>query len=196
MLGVVAYKVMGPPPVKPKYVLPQEPTLVMVENAHASSVVIPEADALARVVYDDLHEHNVAPLVEPTKVHDLRDLNPIAFSKMSIAEVARKVGARRVVYVNVTRLDIDTPAGSDLYKVGVSAGVKVVDAATAHTAWPESGEPEPYNYESPMQRIQPGTSRAALQQEILRQAGVEIARWFYEYQPETMGEENKDVKLR
>jgi hypothetical protein len=196
-VGVLAYKLVGPPAVKPRYVLPPtEPALVMVENAHASSGVIPEADALARVVHDDMKEHLVAPMVDPTAVHDLRDANPLAFSKMTIAEVARKVGARRVVYVNVHRLDIEIPQGSDLFRVGVTAGVKVVDATTAHTAWPESGEPEIYNYDSPMQRIQPGTSRTGLQQEILRQAGVEIARWFYEYKPETMTEENKDLKLR
>jgi hypothetical protein len=195
-LGAFSYKILGPPAVKPKYVMPREPTLIMVENAHSSSVVIPEADALARVIYDDLTEHEVAPLVDPSKVHDLRDTNPIAFSKMTITEVARRLGARQVLYIQVNRLDIDIPAGSDVVRVSVSADVKVVSATTAATVWPESGEPENYSHESPMRRIQTGLSRSGLQQQILRQAGVEIARWFYEYKPETMSEENADVKLR
>jgi hypothetical protein len=195
-IGVFAYKVLGPPPVPPRYVMPKEPTLVMVENAHSSSMVIPEADALARVVYDDLTEHQVAPLVDPTMVHDLRDANPIAFSKMTIAEVARKLGAKRVLYVHINRLDIDIPQGTEVVRASVSADVKVVNATTAQTAWPESGEAETYSYETPMQRIPHGASRAGLQQQILRQAGTEIARWFYEYKPETMSEEHADMKLR
>ena len=186
----------GPPAVKPRYVMPKEPTLIMIENAHASSVVIPEADALARVVYDELTEHQVAPLIDPVKVHDLRDTNPVAFSKMTITDIARRLGAKKVLYVQVNRLDIDIPPGTEVVKVGMSADVKVVDAATAQTVWPESGEPEAYIHETPVRRIEPGTSRSPLQQQILRQAGVEIARWFYEYKPETMTEENQDVRLR
>src|SRR5687767_3518641 len=135
-------------------------------------------------------------MVDPSKVHDLRDANPIAFSKMTITDVARKLGAKQVLYVHVNRLDVEAQPGGDVVRMRVSANIKVVDATTAQPVWPETGEPESYDYESPLERVTPSMSQAGLQQQILRSAGTEIARWFYKYQPETMREENKDVKLR
>jgi hypothetical protein len=79
------YKVAGPPPIPPKYIFPQKPLLLLVENSHSSSVAIPEADELSRVVYDDLVEHKVAPMIDPAKVQRLRDEDAPAFGKMSIS---------------------------------------------------------------------------------------------------------------
>jgi hypothetical protein len=194
--SALMYKVMGPPAIPPKYVFPQKPVLLLVENAHSGSVAIPEADELSKVVYDELQAHQVAPLIDPARVHELRDRDGAAFSKMTISEIGRQLGAAQVLYLHVDQLDIDVPQGSDVVKVKIAIEAKAIDVATAQTVWPMSGETEPYKYESRPERLETGMTRAALSHQVLRESGEEIARWFYAFKPETMGEENQDLKLR
>jgi len=194
--SALLYKLYGPPPIPPKYVVPHEPLLLLVENAHSGSVAIPEADELARVIYDDLQEHHVAPLVDFAKLHELRDHNPQAFGKMTIADIGRALGAKQVLYLHVDQINIEQPQGGDVVRLKIAVQAKMVDVPTAITVWPTSGETEPYIHETRLQRIEPGTTKSGLNHQILRQSGTDIARWFYQYQPETMTEENADERLR
>jgi hypothetical protein len=187
---------MGPPPIPARYKVPQSPLLVLVENAHSGSIAMPETDALSQVIYEDLQEHKVAPLVDPNKVQELRDRNPAMFNKMSISEVGRQVGAQQVLYIQVNQLDIEAPPASDVVRLKIAVKVQMVETANARTTWPDSGDQEPFEMETPWQRIEPGTSRSSLNHQILRDSGQEIAQWFYDFKPETMKEENKGQKLR
>ena len=193
--GVLAYKVFGPPPVPARYTPPNNwPMLVLVENPFSGAVAIPEADELSRVIYHDLDEHKVAPMIDPAKVNDLRDHSPNMFAKLSIAEVGRMLGAKQVLYVHIDRLDIET--ASDMVKTHMAATVKVVNAESAMTMFPQSGESEPFDHATPHTRIESTTSGSKLKRLLLREGGMEIARWFYSWKPETMAEENHDVNLR
>jgi hypothetical protein len=194
--SAILYKLRGPDAIPPKYVVPQHPLLLLVENAHSGAVAIPEADELARVIYDDLQEHKVAPLIDPAKVHDLRDAGANAFGKMSIAQIGQRLGAAQVLYLRVDKLDIEVPQGSEMVRVRIAIKASIIDVATAQTVWPTSGDTEPYDYESKLQRADASLTRNALNHQFLRESGQEIARWFYPYQPETMREENQDIKLR
>ncbi len=194
--GAILYKFLGPPAIPARYNMPKTPLLVLVENAHSGAIAIPETDALAAVIYEDLHANQVAPLIDPSKVHELRDHNPTTFSKMSIAEIGQRVGAQQILYIRVHQLDIEAPPASDVVRLKIGAKIRIVETASARTTWPDSGDTEAFDVETPWQRIEPGTSRSSLNQEILRESGEEIARWFYAYKPETMTEENKGQKLR
>lgn len=191
------YRTVGPPPIPARYTPPKDqPMLVLVENVHSGSQALPEADDLGRVMYDTLKANDVAPLVDPTKLHGLRDANAQAFAKMSIAEIGRAVGARQVLYVDVKQLDLENPPGSEVVKARVSVVVKVVDVATARPAWPESGDGEPYVHETRLARVTDMSTRGSISRQVLRESGEQLSRWFYNFKPETMGEENADVKLR
>ena len=195
--GAIAYKVLGPPPVPARYTPPNnQPMLVLVENPFSGAVAIPEADELAQVIYHDLDEHKVAPMIDPAKINDLRDHSPNMFAKLSIAEIGRMLGAKQVLYVHIDRLDVDQAPGSDMVKTRMAATIKVVDATTAMTNFPQSGETEPFEHETPHVRLEASTNRSELKRLLLRAGGMEIARWFYPWKPDTMAEENRDVKLR
>jgi hypothetical protein len=194
--GALAYKIFGPSEIPARYSVPKTPLLVLVENAHSGSIAMPEADALSQVIFDDLQEHHVAPLIDPIKVHELRDHNPTGFAKLSIAEIGRELGAQQVLYIRVHQLDIESPPASGAVRLKIGANIRIVETASARTTWPESGDTEAYDVETPWQRIEPGTSRSGLNQEVLRESGEEIARWFYAYKPENMKEENKGEQLR
>jgi len=194
--SAILYKFMGPPPIPPKYVVPQTPLLLLVENAYSGAVAIPESDELASVIYGDLHDHKVAPLIELARLHELRDASPQAFSKMTIAQIGHALGAAQVLYLHVDQLDIEVPQGSEMVRVKVSVKAKIIDVASALTVWPVSGDTEPYDNETRLQRADATITRSSLNHQMLRDSGLEISRWFYAYQPETMHEENQDVKLR
>jgi hypothetical protein len=83
-----------------------------------------------------------------------------------------------------------------MVKTRIAASLKVVNATTAVTAWPVAGDAESFEHQTPYRRIESGTTASQLKREILRDSGVELARWFYPWKPETMAEENRDVKLR
>ncbi len=129
-------------------------------------------------------------------MHDLRDAGAAAFGKMSIAQIGQRLGAAQVLYLRVDKLDIEVPQGSEMVRVKIAIKANIIDVATAQTVWPTSGDTEPYDYESKLQRADAPLTRNALNHQILRESGQEIARWFYAYQPETMREENQDSKLR
>jgi hypothetical protein len=194
--SALLYKFAGPPAIPPKYVVPQRPLLLLVENAHSGAVALPEADELTRVIYDDLLEHKVAPLIDPARVHDLRDAAPQSFGKMSIAQIGQRLGAAQVLYLHVDQLDIEVPQGSEMVRVKIAIKARMIDVPTAQTVWPMSGDTEPYDFETRLQRADTSITRSSLNHQMLRDSGVEIARWFYAYQPETMREENQDLKLR
>jgi len=194
--SAILYKFMGPPPIPPKYVVPQTPLLLLVENAYSGAVAIPESDELASVIYDDLNQHKVAPMIELARLHELRDSSPQAFSKMSIAQIGKQLGAAQVLYLHVDQLDIEVPQGSEMVRVKVSVKAKIIDVASALTVWPVSGDTEPYDNETRLQRADATITRSSLNHQMLLDSGLEISRWFYAYQPETMHDENQDVKLR
>jgi hypothetical protein len=195
--GALLYRTLGPPPIPARYAPPKDlPLLVLVENVHSGSQALPEADDLAKVMYDDLKENKVAPLVDPARLHDLRDADSKGFAKMTIAQIGQAVGARQVLYVHVRQLDLENPPGSEVVKARVAVDVKVVDVATARTAWPDNGETEPFAHETRLERVTEQSTRSAISRQVLRESGEQLARWFYDFKPETMGEENADVKLR
>jgi hypothetical protein len=207
--GALWYKAVGPEAFPPKFSPTKtQPLLIMVENAHATSGSVPEADELTQVMYDELKDNlykdlkteqkdkPINNLVDPEQVHLLRAAHPAAFQKMSISEIGRKVGAKQIIYVTLRQFVYEMPAGGDNLRLKMNAAVRVVDADTTQTIWPDGEEGEVFEYESPYSRITAETNEHTLKREVLRKAGTEIARWFYPYQADSMSEENRDFKLR
>lgn len=194
--AAIMYKTMGPPPVPARYVpAANDPLLVIVENA-AAQASIPEADELGHALYLDLKDNNVAPMIDPDQVQGLRQSTPTAFARMGIAEIGRKLGAKQVLYVSLRQALFENPPGSDSARMIISARIRMVDAQSANTLWPQSGGEESLEYQSGYRRLTPDINANVLKREILAQCGVEIGRWFHQWQPENMTEENKDVRLR
>jgi hypothetical protein len=91
---------------------------------------------------------------------------------------------------------METPASADVIRARIAVEVKVVDPQTAQVRWPSTGDSAPYEYETPYVRITPENSEASVRSTTIRQTATDIARWFYLWKPETMKEENPDVKIR
>jgi len=194
--SAIAYKVFGPAPVPARYAPPKEPMLVMVEEANASAGPMLESEELALAIRQQLAEHDVAPLIDPQEVQRLRDSAPAGFRQMGISEIGRRVGARQVLYVAIRRFDLESPQAADVMRARLAVELKVIDTQSAEVRWPESGDAEPYEYESDYVRLTPQNHPAAIRSSAIRLAAGDIGRMFYKWKPETMQEENQDLKIR
>jgi hypothetical protein len=83
-----------------------------------------------------------------------------------------------------------------MQRVRVAMEVKVVDAGTQSVRWPVTGEAETFEYESPFTRLTPQRPQAAVRRGAVDHVATEVARWFYDWKPETMGEENREERIR
>jgi len=195
--GALGYKIFGPPDVPARYVPPKDqPLVVLVESSHSPAASVPEAEELVHALHLDLEEHKVAPMVEMRKVHELRDTEGKSFSRLTISEIGRRVGARQIVYIDLMQCDLLSDPGSEVYKLKLSAKVRVVDAVTAQTLWPDAEGGEPFEYETRPTRATTDMSASYIKREALKLTGNEIARMFYAWKPDTMSEENRDSRLR
>jgi|SRR5687768_414236 len=194
--AAILYKTVGPPKVPARYAPPQEPMLVLVEEATAGSGYHVETEELGLALSEELVANKVAPMVDVREVHRLRDAGPAAFRQMGIAQIGREVGAKQVLYVALKRVEFEAPDQSDMQRVRAAIDVKVVDTATQSVRWPITGEAEMYEYESPYGRVSAQRTRAMLRRETIDHMGREVARWFYAWKPVTMGEENQEEKIR
>ena len=194
--AAILYKTVGPPKVPARYAPPKEPMLVLVEEASAGLGYHVETEELALALSEELVANSVAPMVDVREVHRLRDAGPAAFRQMGIAQIGREVGAKQVLYVALKRVDFEAPDQSDMQRARVAIDVKVVDTATQSVRWPITGEAEMYEYESPYGRLTAQRTRAMMRRDTVDHMAREVARWFYSWRPETMGEENQEEKIR
>lgn len=195
--GALFYKVAGPPPVPARYEPPKDqPLVVLVEAAHSPATSVPEAEELLQALNKDLIDNKVAPIIEQRLVDELRDAHGGNFNKLSISEIGRRVGARKVIYVDLTECSLQSDPGSDVFKLKVAARVRVVDAMTAQTLWPEAEAGEAFDYETRPARATTDVTPSQIKREALKLTGMEIARYFYAWKPDTMSEENRSERLR
>src|SRR5687768_5575617 len=87
LIGALAAKTAPPPSVPAQYVLPQRPTVVLVENYRLTSDMGVDADLLARQIESELKDHQKAPLVNSQAVSGLREQKGQKFRDMRIAEI-------------------------------------------------------------------------------------------------------------
>jgi hypothetical protein len=185
IVGAAADKIVGPPEVKAHYVPPQEPLLVLAENYQHPSEMMVEAEQLVQKVAKQLEEHKVAPIVDPTAPFNLKASKPAEYQRMTIAQIGRTLGARQIVYVDITQSNVFVAQASEMLKGKAIVRVRVVDAETGNTRWPEEGgDGYPLIVETPMLREGQGVDEASVRMQLQEMMGEKIAQLFYTYKPQ------------
>ena len=185
--GVTANEIAGGNHLMPaKFVPPNEPTLVLVENDRMSGGGDPDCRRLAQFIGHDLEEHKVVPLVTDDALFRLRDSDPGAFARLSIAALGRAAGAKQIIYVSILTYEKDTPLGSDHIKWSASVRVKVVDAQTGESRWPlELSDGQPLSAETDFTQIQPNGAGSDHVRDNLNQVlAVDIGKLFHDWNRE------------
>lgn len=183
-VGVVAYKVMGPPATPAKYPLSNEPTLVLVESYKNPTDTFVVSEQLARSVMEDLQEADQKrELVPLERLFRLRDAEPTRFGKMKVSEVAGELGAAQVIYVDVQQSTIEPIAGGEYIRGSMLVRVKVISASGA-LLWPENSEGYPVGIETPTVQTGKGSNASTLQDSMAQNVGTSIGRLFHKWKAE------------
>jgi hypothetical protein len=184
ILGFVADKTTTGETKDANYVLPSEPTVVIVENWRNPTGAAIDAEQVQREVSENLASHQIGPQIDPTAVIDLKSRRR-DFGKLSIAEIGKLVGAKQVVYINLTNTSLTAAEGSDSYTGKVTARVKVVDTESGEARWPtDSVEGYPISISTPVATARNESDRNELREKLLAAASDRISKLFYKARAE------------
>ena len=162
-----------------RYILSKEPMVVIAENWRNPSGTAIDAEQIEREVYENLRDHKIGPQIDPTAVIDLQSQRS-DFATMSIAQIGKLVGAKQVVYVNLTETSLIAAEGSDVLNGKVTARVKVVDVETGQARWPtDAADGFPVSVSTPMAMARDEPHETALREKLLATAADKISRLFY-----------------
>ena len=135
-LGVLMYKTAGDPDIPAQYELPQKKALVFAENFRHNSIAADDAELLGRLINARLSQQNLVPLVGHEKLLELKATNQAAYRKMTIVEIAQKLGAEQVIYVHLQSGGVSSMGGGSIKQGKASVLVRVIDVKTGENAWP------------------------------------------------------------
>ena len=187
-LAAVASKVSPAPTMDAEYKPAKEPTLVFVESYQNPDLYEVESDRLARDISFAFTEHKAFPVVPTQKLIELKGEKGSAFSKMDLPSVARAVGAKQVIYVNVLKFSADPPAGSEAVRGEAEAMVRFVDVKTGQTLFPrDSSVGRDVSYKTPA-LSEEGTTRDAVQKQLYQHMSEDISRLFYDWVNDEQGD--------
>lgn len=191
IVGPVASQLIGPQNEPPEYAPAKDkPLLVFVENYRNPSGLQQQSDELAQMISEKLGEVNAAPMVPQEKLISLRTEKGAAFDKMKIPEIGRDVGAGQIIYVNLKDCSIEGIIGGPDVRCNVDAVVKVVDANTGKTLWPDAGEGREFQHRSDYNLSEGKRTEESIKDTLLDDLSTEISLLFIPHPP--AGEHPKD----
>lgn len=187
-LAAVASKVKPPETIDAEYKPAKEPTVVFVESYQNPDLYAVESDRLARDISHEFTEHKAFPVVPPQKLIELKSASGPEFSKMDLPAVARAVGAKQVVYVNLIKFSADPPTGGETVQGESEAVVRFVDATTGQTLFPrDSSVGRDVRFKTSA-LSEEGTTRDAVQKQLYQHLSTEISHLFYNWTNEDQGD--------
>ena len=177
--SALLYKTTGDPKIPAEYKLKKVPTLVLMENFENPDLFEVQSERVSRDVVYQLTDQKVCPVVPLSKLADLRAKEGNAFRQMNIPAIGRAVGAKQVVYINLTEFSADPALGSEIMRGKVAALVKVVDADTGQTAWPQdTSAGRQIRFETP--DVHDSNGNIDVQEKLYQTLADKIARLFYD----------------
>jgi hypothetical protein len=193
-VGAIAYKLSPQPAVPAEYKPTKQTTLIMVENFRNPDLFEVESERLERDIGFAFTEQKLFPVVPVQKLLELKASDSASFSKMDIPGVARALGAKQVLYVELQQFSVDPPIASETMHGKVLAKVKMVDAETGETLWPrDSSIGHEVKYETPT--VSGDDTRAAVQEKLYQRLSSQIAKLFYDAPVDEINGDEPDVSL-
>lgn len=135
-IAAVLDKMPGDPTIAAVYVPAHDNMAVIVEDFQNPALIEEAAEHIDWLIANELIEHKVAPVINPSRLTVLRTSDPAGYRKMKIPQIGQEIGARQVLYVNVNSYAIESAVGTEALKAHAEARVKVVDCVTGQTRWP------------------------------------------------------------
>jgi hypothetical protein len=169
-----------------EYTPTREDMMILVEDSHNPDLLGTLGDRVMTGVAEDLTKNKINQLIDPHKVIEFAADDREGFHKMSIVGLAHKFKARQILYADVTSFNVTAPIGSETAKGTLTARVKIIDAQTGETRWPQDAGWRTVTVESPTLQLKAGGSLEPLNDYIVDRLSRNISELFYEH-PELNG---------
>ncbi len=180
LVSVVSERTVGQT-VKAKYVpIKTDSMLVLVESYELALDSPIESEHMTLTLNKTLADNKVAPMIDEQRLEKLRDTD--SYRQMSIAEIGRKVGAKQVLYVNITRAEIEKPTGSGQMRGHMEALVKIVDSQSADTRWPTDAPSEFVQITTQWIPQSPDKTDNDVRAQMSDEMADDIGKLFHDYQ--------------
>jgi hypothetical protein len=154
---------------------------VLVENFENPDLYAAPSERISRGIADSLTEKKVATFIDLTKINDLRTSDPKDYHKMDVPAIGRAVGAKQVIYVNLVKLNADSPIGGERFRGQAEVQVKVIDSETGHTLWPlDSSGGRVVRFDTKYAANQDDTQFALIQDQLCQNLTNRISALFHE----------------
>ena len=182
MVGFAAARVVGQWTPAAYVPAKDQPMVVIAEGRSAGAMMTVDSDQLARYVSDELSRYEIAPMIDPAAVMDLRSKNPAAFEKMRISEIGKLVGAKQVLHVMLVESAVQATV-DEVMRGKAEARVKVVDVATADLRFPsDSSQGQPVNAKTEAVDARDGATPSSVRQALHRELAIQIVRLFRKWE--------------
>jgi hypothetical protein len=175
-----------------EYTPTREDMLILVEDSHNPDLIGTLGDRVMNNVAEDLTTHKINQLIDPKKVLEFRSENREQYQKMSLLAVAHVFKARQVLYADVVSFSVDAPIGSETAKGTLTARIKIVDAQTGDTRWPQDAGARIVTVESPTLPLKADGSLEPLNDYIVDRLSQKISELFYVH-PKASGEQSEEM---
>lgn len=184
-VGAVLDKATTKPAIAAQYIPPKQPMLVLFEDYKNPDGAGIFADRLSSNVTAELKEHKIAPVIPPARLIEFRSNKGADYHQLKTPDIGRALGAKQILYGDITDFTVDAPLGSDMSKGKVKVFVRVIDATTGETVWPTDTYPgEEIEVESPTMRVTDEESQAALVDAMAERLTQRITQLFYAHSDE------------
>ena len=194
LFAAMAYKMSPEVTVPARYAPKKEPMVVIVQRSRNQGDAVHEAERIGRYVTEDLKAHKIGPMLDPAELTDLqprrtggsvwaaaRPAAPAA-RPMTLTEMGRAVGARQILYVDLTTFAIEPALGSEMVNGQAEARVRVIDAETGKTRWPtDTTQGHLISLSTPFAATAGGGGETAVREHMTQALAARIARLFYSW---------------
>lgn len=193
--ALVAEAIRGPEKVPPAYVLPDAPTLIMVDDPqhHLDNPGLARQIATTAIHYLRFHEAlPESEFIEPREMAKLEAQLADQWPSTPIDEVGRRLDAQQVIHAKVQSVTLHV--AESLYRPEAQLEIKVVSAETGERLWPpapplaDPDRPTPghtiniqLDYVSKESRYVGDSTPDDLARRIADEAGLRVAQLFYEW---------------
>jgi hypothetical protein len=186
LVGALLGKAEGSPPVVALYVPKMVPTLILAEHGTGAGVDDVSSEDIGRRTADFWSDQKkLPPLIDLSRLEELRIRNPATYYKMSTAAIGRALGAKQVLYIDVRDSHDEYAGGSDTMRAKASVRVRMVDVETGNTLWPpDAAEGYSLDAETQYQSRGEGVSESSQLEQVRGMIADKVVKLFYTHQPD------------
>jgi hypothetical protein len=186
ILGAIVGKAQGAPPVDALFVPKKVPTLVLAEHAPASGVDDVSSEDIGRRTADFWNDQKVSPLIDVSKLEELRVNRPDDYYKMSTVAIGRALGAEQVLYIDVRDSHDESAGGTETIRAKGSVRVRLIEVATGQTLWPpDAARGYTVDAETAYGARGDGISESEQMEQVRAMLADKIVKLFYKHTEDT-----------